>query len=142
MGETEHASRHCTGCPSAKRGGSRIPQKLYVAHSVDFSHVPVSVQSVLHVCNVFCRRDVLHMLMIATAFSKNMGFAKILEIPRKNDTEIHQETNTKLNKSNKTEEIQTTLTLNTQASRTNDHKIKMKIAFVRDIKFFAKRRTA
>ena len=79
------------------------------------------------------------MLMIATAFSKNMGFAKVLEIPRKKkDTEIHQETNTKLNKSNKTAETQTTLTLNTQASRTNDHKIKMKIAFVRDIKFFAK----
>ena len=57
---------------------------------------------------------------------------------QKKDTEIHQETNTKLNKSNKTAETQTTLTLNTQASRTNDHKIKMKIAFVRDIKFFAK----
>ena len=69
--------------PRSPNGCSQIPQKLYVPHSVHFWHVPASVQSVLHVCNVFCRLDVLHMPLIANAFPRTRDSQKYWKYRRK-----------------------------------------------------------
>ena len=74
---------------------------------------------------------------LQTRFQEH-GIRKNTGNPKEIHKKLHKETNTKQNKANTIAANQTTLTLNAQVSRTVNHEIWSEIAFVGDIKFFAK----